>query len=186
MILLGSSTLLAQADATAEQPQGPRRERPTDGERRGFDPSVMRERMATFLRTQFDVTDDAEWEIISERIKKVTELRQNSAENPGGSIRALASLNGGGGGRGGDGQRGGAGAGGGERFGGGGTASPEVTALLDSLRNQASEDKIIAHLEAVRSARSRSEATLTAAQDDLRMVLTPRQEAIAVIAGLLP
>src|SRR5205085_10144167 len=41
-----------------------------------FDPQQMRQRMLERMRDQFDVKDDAEWKLISERITKVMEARR--------------------------------------------------------------------------------------------------------------
>ena len=189
LIALSSTSVFAQDNSAAEP--DPRRERPEGAERRTFDPSAMRDRMNDFLRQRLEITDDAEWDIIKERIAKVTELRQTSSDNPAGSIRALAAIGGGGpgaGGREGAAAGGGPGPGGNNRQRGGreGAVPPEAVALVQALRNQSSESEIISRLEKLRAARQLAASTLAQAQEDLRIVLTPRQEAIAVITGLLP
>ena len=196
LVLITSSAFAQDNDATAP---GQRRERPEGGERRSFDPSAMRDRMLDFLRQRLEITDDAEWDIIKERIAKVTELRQSSGDNPAGSMRALAAI-GGGGGAPGAGERDGANANGGngggpgggpggnfrQRGGREGAVPPETVALVQALRSQSSEAEIISRLAKLRAARQLEAVVLAQAQEDLRIVLTPRQEAIAVIAGLLP
>lgn len=118
------------------------------------------------LRERFEVTDDAEWQLIADRITKVTELRRSSL---GGGMRF----------------RGGAG-----NFGGNGTnasqANPEQDALTAAVTDKLPDAEIKARLERLRAARKQSEAKLDQARDDLRAVLTVRQEAIAVLAGILP
>ena len=64
-------------------------------------------------------------------------------------------------------------------------ASPEVRAVQEAIDDKVSADELKARLAALRDARKAAEAKLAAAQDDLRQVLTVRQEAIAVVNGLL-
>ena len=170
IVLLTSSVFAQDNDATAP---GQRRERPEGSERRTFDPSAMRDRMLDFLRQRLEITDDAEWDIIKERIAKVTELRQSSSDNPAGSMRALAAIGGGGG----PGQGGRDGANANAGNGGGGPGGPG-----GNFRQRGGREG----LAKLRAARQLEADTLAQAQEDLRIVLTPRQEAIAVIAGLLP
>ena len=189
-LTLSSPFVLAQDASEGEaerQRGGQRRERPEGAERRNFDPTAMRDRMMGFLRERLEITDDAEWAIIQERMAKVIELRPNPAESTGGSMRALAGI--GGRGQGGQGGQGGDEGGRGGNFNQrsrGANANPELVGLVQSLRNQASESEIIDRLEKLRAARNLQASKLTQAQEDLRIVLTPRQEAIAVLAGLLP
>ena len=72
---------------------------------------------------------------------------------------------------------------GGPRPGGG---SAEMTALASALRDKLPDAEIKSRLERLRDQRKDSEAKLARAQEDLRAVLTMRQEAMAVMAGLLP
>ena len=99
----------------------------------------------------------------------------------------------GGRGFGGVGRRGGNGAGGGTnnnaqggRGGGfGGQPSPEADALQKTLDDNAPTAQVKVALEKYRAARKAKEAKLAQAQEDLRKVLTPRQEAQAALLGLL-
>jgi len=122
--------------------------------------------MMNRLRERFEVTDDAEWQLISERISKVMELRRS---NLGGAIRFRA---------------------GGGNPGGNGPnalqANPEQEALLAAVTDKLPDAEVKARLERLRAARKQSEAKLDQARDDLRAVLTIRQEAVAVLAGILP
>src|SRR5258708_852056 len=45
--------------------------------RANFNPVEMQARMLAALRTQLDVSDDAEWALISERVTKVFAMRRN-------------------------------------------------------------------------------------------------------------
>jgi hypothetical protein len=148
-----------------------------------FDPEEMRQRMAERMREQFGVTDDAEWKIIERKIQKVTEARRAVGGGMG-----FGAMGGFGGRRGGDADNnnGGQAGQGGRRFGGfGGEPSPEVEDLRKAIDAKASADEIKAKLAKVREARKANEAKLEAAQEDLRKVLSVRQEAVAVMMGLL-
>jgi hypothetical protein len=144
-----------------------------------FDPEEMRQRMAERMREQFAVTDDAEWKIIEGKIQKVTEARRAVGGGMG-----VGGMGGFGGGRrgGGDGDNNG-----GERarraF--GGEPTPEVEDLRKAIDAKASADEIKTKLAKVREARKANELKLEAAQEDLRKVLSVRQEAVAVMMGLL-
>ncbi len=117
--------------------------------------------MLTALRKQFDVTDDAEWAVIAERIGKVNELRRATAGAAFGGF-----------------QRGGNGP---NR-----ASHPEQDALVAAVKDNLPDAEIKSRLERLRSARKQAEASLDEARESLRSVLTVRQEAVAVLAGLLP
>ena len=138
-------------------------------------------------KEQLGVTDDAEWKLIFDRIEKVTTARREIGFGGGGGF--------GRGGRGGPGGPGGGGPGGGGpggdpaaaggRGGFGGEPSPEAEALRKAIEAKAPADELKAKLAKFREARKVKEANLETAQEDLRKVLTVRQEAAAVLAGLL-
>lgn len=175
-----SSVLLAQTDpnpnaADAANANGRNRRGQNgtgaQGGRGNFNPEEMQQRMNAMLREQFDVSDDAEWKLISDRINVVSELRR-TAMNVGGGFGGL---------------RGGPGAmpGGGGRGGRGG-ANPEQDALRQAVTDKLPEAEIKARLERLREVRKANEEKLTKAQEELRAILSVRQEAVAVMAGLLP
>lgn len=179
-----SATALAQpADGAAEGGgRGRRGGQGQNGERGGgrgnFDPAEAQARQLTALREQFGITDDAEWGLISDRITKVIEARGQGGR-------------GGGGGRGGFGGGGPGGFAGGPGGGGGGrgnraTGNPEVDALRAALNDKLPDAEIKSRLERLRDSRKANEARLEKAQEDLRAVLNVRQEAFAVMMGLLP
>lgn len=158
------------------------------------DPEEMRQRMSERMREQFGVTDDAEWKVIEGKIQKVTEARRATGGGFGGMAFGARrggpggpGGQGGPGGPGGDGERGGDRGGEGRRgFGGPGREqSPELADLRKAIDAKASADEIKAKLAKVREARKANEAKLEAAQEDLRKVLTVRQEAVAVMIGLV-
>jgi hypothetical protein len=157
--------------------------RAQDANRGPRDPEEFRQRMAERLREQFGVTDDAEWKIIEGKIQNVTEARRMAGGGMGfGGMGGFAGRRGGGepADRGGQGARRGPG---GPGF--GGPPSAEVEELRKAIEAKAPADEIKAKLAKVREARKANEAKLEAAQEELRKVLSVRQEAVAVMSGLL-
>jgi hypothetical protein len=67
----------------------------------------------------------------------------------------------------------------------GGEPSAAVTALQKAIDDKAPTAEIKEKLKTVQDEAKVKQATLIAAQEDLRGVLTPRQEAIATLRGLL-
>ena len=153
--------------------------------RGNFDPEQMRQRMMERYKERFEVKSDDEWKIISERIEKVMTAQRDARIGGFGAF-------GGGGRRGGGGDNAGGGDtnnnGGNRRNRGGafgGEPSAEVTALEKAIEDKASNDDIKSKLAKLRDSQKEKEAKLAKAQDDLRKVLSVRQEATAVLMGLL-
>jgi hypothetical protein len=152
--------------------------------RGNFDPEQFRQRMMERYREQLEIKSDDEWKAIEPRITKVMEARRDA----GPSGRAFGGFGRGGGGGGGGGggdttqNRGGRGGGGG---GFGGTPSPEAEALQKAIDAKASPEELKTKLAAYRESRKEKEAALIKSQDELRKVLSVRQEASAVLMGLL-
>jgi hypothetical protein len=168
------------------------------GGRRGrMDPAQFRQMQLDNAKDALEVTDDAEWNVLSASIGKVldaqTEVR-SSAINGFRGGRNRGQNGGGGGGFGGGGNGGATNAGGGGQAGGqtggrrggfGGPPAPEIEALQNAIDNKASADEIKSRLAKVREVQKANEAKLEAAQADLLKLLTPRQEASAVLLGIL-
>jgi hypothetical protein len=155
-------------------------DRPNRG---NFDPAQFRERMMARVRETMEVKDDAEWKLISDRVSKVMDAQRDARQ--GGNMgmmfrRPQGDQNGGDGGNGGNRRRGGGGPGG---F--GGEPSPEAEALHKALESKASNDDVKAALAKYRESRKARQEKLTKAQEDLKKVLSGRQEAAAVSMGLL-
>jgi hypothetical protein len=171
LLLAGAAVglLLGTGNLAAQERQG----------RGNFDPEQMRVRMMERYREALEVKSDDEWKIIETRITKVSDARREM----GGFGRGF----GGPGGRGGGGRGGGDGNndGGGERRRFGGEPSPEAEALQKAIEAKASNDEIKAKLAKYREAQKTKQANLEKAQDELRKVLSVRQEANAVMMGLL-
>jgi len=148
-----------------------------------FDPAQFRERQMERYRERIEVKSDEDWKKLEPIIGKVMDAQRDARQGLG---------FGGFGGRGGGGRRGGDGGGGndnqaqgGNRDRGGNQTSPEVKDLQKAFDDKASAEDIKAKLAKVREARKSKEAALEKAQDELRKALSPRQEAGAVLAGLL-
>lgn len=175
-----SGALLAQADPAAAggdaNGNNRRRQRGQDGQdggqgRPNFDPAAMQERMLSQLRTRLDVTDDAEWKLISDKVLVVSDLRRASGGGFGG-------FGGFGGMRGGQGGQNNARA--------GRTSNPEADALNQAVQDKLPDAEIKSRLTRLREARKINDEKLAKAQEDLRAVLSVRQEATLVMIGLLP
>jgi hypothetical protein len=173
-LILSTATgsLLAQNEAPAAPqgaPGGP-------GGRQGrgnWDPEQMRQRVMERIREQLAVKDDSEWGVIESRIKKINDARSGMGRGFGGF--------GGPGGPGGQGGR----QGGRQGQGGFGQPNPDAEALQTALESGASADDIKSKLTAYRASAKQKEAQLEKAQDELRQLLSVKQEARAVLLGLL-
>jgi len=158
-------------------------------QRGNFDPAEFQQRRMDALKEQMEVKDDSEWNAIKPLIQKVMDTqRAVFADRMRGAMRGFGGGRGGGpsgpGGGGGDqgGDNGGRRRGGGF---GGGEASPEAQALEKAVESKASASETKAALTKYLEARKAKEADFTKAQDELRKVLTVRQEAVATVNGLL-
>jgi hypothetical protein len=139
----------------------------------------MQQRMLEQDRQSLNITNDAEWAVIQPLIQKVMDARQEA--NTGGmGMRGFGGPGGGfggfGGGRGGPGGPGGFGP----------QASDEQQALQKALDDNAPVAQIKDALTKYRAAQKAKQAKLEAAQANLKQVLTVKQEAQAVLLGLLP
>jgi hypothetical protein len=145
------------------------------GGRRGggnFDPAQRLQMQMDNIRTQLEITNDTDWAAIQPLVQKVLDART-----------ALGNA-----GRGGFGGRGGGRRGGGGQGGPGGqtTASLEQQALQKAIDDDAPAAQIKAALDRYEASQKTKQATLTAAQEALREVLSAKQEAEATLSGLLP
>jgi hypothetical protein len=137
------------------------------------DPAQFQQRMMDNLKTQLGASDE-EFAAIQPKIQTVMTLQRDVTTRPRGMF-----------GRGGPGGRGG--------FGGfpGATTQPSaVTTAMQDLQTtlddqNASADTIKSKLDAVRNAKAKARQDLVVAQQDLKSVLTQRQEAVMVLNGYL-
>jgi hypothetical protein len=175
LFALASSVVVGQ-NAPADDAAKRRRGTTDDsGGRRGGSPDDAQARLAS-LRERFEVADDDEWKIISERIGKVVEIRRSGAGSTFGGSGTFGG-------------RGPQPAGGGDNRGSRGTrpgGNPEMTALQSAIRDKLPDAEVKSRLDRVRELRKENESKLAKAQEELRAVLSVRQEAVAVVFGLLP
>jgi len=203
-LLLASQTLSQQEQRGGQQGQrgqrgGQQGQRGQRGGQQGgrggrgqFDPEQMRQMMDQRMREQLGATE-AEWKVLGPRVNKVQELsRQSRGGGRGGMMF---------GGRGGmmGGRGGGPGGPGGNRPGGNrpgggqGARARELTAVekaQEQLRTvldntDSTPDQIKTALTTLRKERESAKQKLAVAQQDLRKIITIRQEAICVMMGML-
>ena len=142
-----------------------------------FDPAQWRQRLAERMKEALGATDE-EWSVIGPRLEKVQDLSRQARSGMG--------MGGRGGGRGMG--RGGFGGGGGQPA----AEEPQTeigkaaSSLQTVLQNEASTSaQIKESLTAYRKAREKVRQELAKAQEQLREVLTLRQEAQLVLMGTL-
>jgi len=153
----------------------------------GFDPAQMRQRMAERMKEQLGVDDQA-WKVMEPRLMKVMELSRQTNAGGRGMMFGFGMR----------GNRGGPGGPGGDQGGpqadrrgrgpqGEQTALEKAMAQLrTTLENQsATPEEIKTQLTAVRQAREKAKQELAVAQQDLKKILTLRQEAMLVEMGTL-
>ncbi|HVV02130.1 MAG TPA: hypothetical protein VHH88_12255 [Verrucomicrobiae bacterium] len=156
------------------------------GSRGNFDPSQFRERMMDNVKDQLEITDDNEWKAIQPLVQKVFDAqealrrerssgammmfgRSRRDSNRDGSSSSSSSSS--------DRSR---------RFRGFmGEPSPESQTLQKAIDAKASNSDLKTAIARFQQARQQKEDALKAAQDNLRKVLSVRQEAIATADGLL-
>ncbi|MGB8169789.1 MAG: hypothetical protein WCF18_19970 [Chthoniobacteraceae bacterium] len=178
VLALVATACLAQAQAPAPDNNDPNRQRGGGDRPRSYED--FRKMMAERLKTALKVSDD-EWSVIQPLVEKVTTKQRDA----GGSRFGGGSSRGPGG-------PGGSPGGGSppstssdptrpERA---GTAERE--ALRVALENEStSPETLKAKLAAVREIHAKATAELAAAREDLKKVLTVRQEALLVSYGIL-
>jgi hypothetical protein len=151
------------------------------GARRGFDPEQMRVRMMDRMKTELSASDE-EWTVIQPLLQDVMTKQRATAAGRFGGMAAMGAPRG-------RPQAEGQERGRPERPGAGGGAvmgSGEVEALSKALESpNTSAAELKAKLAEVRSARQKADSELKTAREELRKVLTLRQEASLVVMGLL-
>jgi hypothetical protein len=135
-----------------------------------FDPAQFQQRMMDNVKTRLGFTNETDWSAVQPLVQKVMDTQREARSGGGGMFRR----------RGGDttntdqgGQRRGP------------ELSAEAEALQKAIDSNAPSAQIKAALEKYRASRKDKEAKLAAAQEDLRKVLTTKQEAEAVLMNLL-
>jgi hypothetical protein len=153
------------------------------GGRAGFDPAQIQQMIRDNIRTNLEVTDDAEWKVIGDQVQKVMDAQRAAGFGGGMDLMKMLRRN--------NGQGGGNGPGGGRRNSGMAamlgldTPDPEGEALQSAIDKNAPPAELKAAIAKVNEARKQKQANLEKARTDLRQLLSVRQEAIAVSLGLL-
>lgn len=149
--------------------------------RGNFDPAQMEQRRLDNIRQQLEFTNDTDWSAVQPLFQKVLDAQQ--------ALRAGAGRGMFGGRRGGNngpnGNNNFGNTNGGGRGGFGPQPSPEAEALQQAIDNDAPPDQLKDLLAKYNASEKAKQATLTAAQANLRQVLTIKQESQATLMGLL-
>ena len=150
------------------------------GNRGNFDPAAMRQRMIAQMKDELGASDE-EMAALSPKIDKVMQLERDARGGGGFGRRGRGGGPGGNGGPGGP----------------GGAPPVATTAEMSPVQKantdlrtlledkDAKADDIKAKLDALRAARAQAKQDLTAAQQELKGLLTQRQEAVLVERGIL-
>jgi len=168
-ICLSAGTLLAQDNSNSNTNGGGGQGRRGGGG--NFDPAQFQQRMMDNVRERLAFTNDTDWAAVQPLVQKVLDARRDVGFPGMGIMRR--------GGGGGDNAQGG------RRGGFFSAPSPEAEALQKAIDDNAPAAQVKALLEKYRTARKDKEAKLAQTQEDLRKVLTSRQEAQAALLGLL-
>jgi hypothetical protein len=143
----------------------------------GFDPAQFQQRMMDRIHDQLNFTNDTDWAAVQPLVQKVLDAQRDARGGMGRMFMRRRNNQ--------DDNGGGNGGGGGGRGGMFGTPSPEAQALQSALDNNASDDQIKDLLAKYQTSQKAKQAALKQAQENLRAVLTPRQEAQASLMGLV-
>jgi hypothetical protein len=169
-LLLGVGNASAQNDNGGGNGGGPGG---GGGFRRGnFDPAQFQQRMMDNIKDQLGYTNDTEWAAVQPLVQKVMEARRDVGF--GGMGRMFGGRN-----------RGGGDQGNNRRGGLFGETSPEAEALQKAIDDNSPAAQIKELLAKYQASQKEKQAKLAAAQDNLRAVLTVKQEAQATLLGLL-
>lgn len=139
---------------------------------RNMTPEQRQERMLSGIQDRLGFTNDTDWSAVKPMVQKVLDARRDVGF--GGGFGMMGGRNRGGG-------QGGQGGGG--PF--GQQAGPEQQALQDALDNDAPSGQIKDLLAKYKASQKAKQEKLVAAQEDLKKVLTTKQEAQAYLMGLV-
>ena len=165
-LCFGVGALMAQDNNGGGQAQGGRG---------NFDPAQFRQRMMDNVKERFAFTNETEWAAVQPLVQKVMDARREAMAG----MRGFGRRNG---------SSGDAAAQSNDqaaRRGSSGQPSPEAEALQKAIDDNAPLAQIKAALEKYRAAHKDKQTKLAEAQENLRKVLTVRQEAQAALLGLV-
>jgi hypothetical protein len=147
------------------------------GGRGNFDPAQFQQRMLDGIRDQLGFTNDSDWDAVQPLVQKVLDARRDVG---GGNNMRMMFRNRNRDQNGGDNNN--------NRFRNNpffGQPSPEAQALQTAIDNNAPDEQVKDLLDRYRASQEKKQATLKTAQENLRAVLTVKQEATATLLGLL-
>jgi len=140
-----------------------------------FDPSQFQQRMMDRVRDQLEFTNDADWSAVQPLVQKVMDAQRDVRSSQMQGMRMMFRRPG----QQEDNQRR-------QRFSAFmGQPSPEFTALEDAVNNNAPDAQIKDLLARYNASQKAKQDKLKEAQDNLRAVLSVKQEAEATLIGLL-
>ncbi|HLX68143.1 MAG TPA: hypothetical protein VKV04_00825 [Verrucomicrobiae bacterium] len=146
------------------------------GGRRGgggnFDPAQMQQRRLERIKEDLGFTNDTDWSAVEPLVQKVMDAQRDSMMSRFAGFRNRRGGNDDGGGN------------------GGGNRpqpppNPDRDALQQAIDSNAPAPQVASALTKYRASQKAKQSKLEQAQSDLAKVLTPKQEAQAVLAGLL-
>ena len=135
------------------------------------DPAQMQQRMMENIKDQFGYTNDTEWNAVQPLFQKVMDARRDTGIG-GGMGRLFRPRNNDNGNN-------------NRRGGFFGAPSPEAEALQKAIDDNAPAAQIKDLFAKYKTAQKIKQAKLVQAQEDLRKVLTTKQEAQATLLGLI-
>jgi len=183
VLLLTASDLCGQTNDNNDPGNRRTRRRGNQAQR---DPAQAREQMMTRIRERLEVTSDDDWTTLKPLVEKVQQAqREARIGNLGG--RRGGNANGNGAGNTGDTNNNNGNNNRRNRPNGGEETpvDPDVAALRAALDSNAPLSELKPKVAKVREVIKQRAAALAKAKEDLRKALTPRQEAIASLLGLL-
>ncbi len=156
-------------DATGDDSGGKPKKRDDnyDPRRTKANPAEAQARVLDRLREKLDVIDDTEWALIMERMTTIDEIRRTlwtSSASARGPLPGTEK----------------------NKRNSGSSGNPERDALRSAVSDNLPDAEIKSRLARAHEIHRRNEARLAQAQANLRAILSIRQEAVAVMAGLLP
>jgi hypothetical protein len=173
MLAVAAALCLSADNLLAQQDNGGANGGGGGGGGRRFrgDPAQFQQRMMDNVKERLGFTNDTDWSAVQPLVQKVFDARRDATA--GGFGRMF-------------GRRGGPGGGGsGGQANAGSTGNPEADALQQAIDSNAPAAQIKTLLDKYRTAAKANEAKLEQAQADLQKVLSQKQEAEAVLLGLL-
>ena len=143
---------------------------------RNMDPAQMQQRIMDNIKEDFGYTNETEWNAVKPLFQKVMDARRDVGFGGGGMGRMFRNRDRNNGDQGGNRP---------PRGGFFGQPSPEAEALQKAIDDNAPTAQVKAALARYEASQKAKRAKLTEAQENLRKVLSTKQEAQATLLGLL-